>query len=196
MASETDTSAGGGEKPPTCLTRRDFLLSGSGAATTIMLASLPGFARAQEPLALRVAAYPRKRLGRISRLQLNQPVEFHYPYEHAHCRSFIVKLGVPAGAGVGPEQDVVAFNALCTHQGGLLSGMYLQEGAFRLAGPCPIHLSTFDLTRHGLIVAGHATQSLPQVLLETDGDAVYATGMMGLVYGFSSNLPRDWKEGG
>jgi arsenite oxidase small subunit len=59
-----------------------------------------------------------------------------------------------------------------------------------------MHLSTFDLTRHGLVVAGHGTQSLPQVVLEADDDVLYATGMMGLIYGFSSNLPRDWKEGG
>lgn len=177
-----------------CVTRRDFLLFGGGAATTIILASLPGFARADQGVALRVAAYPRKRIGRLSRLRLHDPVEFHYPYEHPHCTSFLVKMGSAAGGGVGPAHDVVAFNALCTHQGGLLSGMY--DGTYRIAGPCPMHLSTFDLTRHGLIVAGHATQSLPQVVLETDGDVIYATGMMGLIYGFSSNLPHDWKEGG
>lgn len=178
---------------PSCMKRRDFLLFGGGAATTILLVSLPGFARADERVAVRLAAYPRKRLGRLSRLRLGQPVEFHYPYEHPHCTSFIVKLGAPAGGGVGPERDVVAFNALCTHQGGLLSGMY--DVTYRLAGPCPMHLSTFDLTRHGLIVAGHATQSLPQVVLETDGDVIYATGMLGLMYGFASNLPENGKEG-
>lgn len=183
----------GGDRP--CMARRDFLLLGSGGATTIVLASLPGFAHADEPVALRVAAYPRKRLGRLSLLRIHEPVEFHYPYDHPHCTSFLVKLDVPAGGGVGPKQDVVAFNALCTHQGGLLSGLYVHEGTYRLTGPCPMHLSTFDLTRHGLVVAGHGTQSLPQVVLESDGDVLYATGMMGLIYGFSSNLPRNWKEG-
>lgn len=175
-----------------CMGRRDFLLLGGAAATTVVLASLPGFAGTKQAVALRVAAYPRQRLGRLSRLLVHEPLEFHYPYDHPHCTSFLVKLGAPAGGGVGPEQDVVAFNALCTHQGGLLSGMY--DATYRVAGPCPMHLSTFDLTRHGLVVAGHATQGLPQVVLETDGDILYATGVMGLVYGFSSNLPRNWKE--
>ena len=54
-------------------------------------------------------------------------------------------------------------------------------------GPCPSHLSTYDLTRHGMVVAGHATEGLPQVLLETRGDDIYAVGVMGLIYGFSNN---------
>ena len=57
----------------------------------------------------------------------------------------------------------------------------------QVMGPCPLHLSTYDLTRHGIVVAGHSTQGLPQVLLETRGDDIYAVGMMGLVYGFSDN---------
>jgi arsenite oxidase small subunit len=181
------------EKRPTCVTRRDFLLFGGGAATTILLVSLPGCKPTTDKRAtLRLAAYPRKRLGKLSRLRPGEPVEFHYPYEHPHCTSFVVKLGgVAAGGGVGPERDIVAFNALCAHQGGLLSGMV--DGTYRIAGPCPIHLSTFDLTRHGIVVAGHATQSLPQVVLAVEGDILYATGVMGLIYGFASNLPGDGK---
>lgn len=180
------------ETKTACVGRREFLLLGGAATTTIVLASLPGCTGAEQAAALRVAAYPRQRIGRLSRLVVHEPVEFHYPYDHPHCTSFLVKLGAPAGGGVGPEQDIVAFNALCTHQGGLLSGMY--DATYRVAGPCPMHLSTFDLTRHGMVVAGHATQGLPQVVLEVDGGTLYATGVMGLVYGFSSNLPRNWKE--
>lgn len=168
---------------PACLSRRDFLLFGGGVGMTIALASVAGCGRG---LSLRMVTYPRKQLGRLSELRLHKPVAFLYPYDHPHCASFLVKLGVPAGGGAGPDQDVVAFNALCTHQGFTLAGAY--DPTHRLAGPCSLHLSTFDLTRHGLIVAGHATQSLPQVVLETDGDVIYATGMMGLIYGFSTNL--------
>lgn len=44
-----------------------------------------------------------------------------------------------------------------------------------------------DLTRHGMVIAGHATQGLPQVLLELRGDEIWAVGMMALIYGFSDN---------
>jgi len=49
-------------------------------------------------------------------------------------------------------------------------------------------LSTYDLTRHGIIVSGQAYQSIPQVLLELDGDDIYAVGMMGLIFGRNKNL--------
>lgn len=57
-------------------------------------------------------------------------------------------------------------------------------------GPCPIHLTTFDLTRHGMVVSGHATESLPQIVLETEGDDIYAVGVMGLLHNYASNLAR------
>jgi arsenite oxidase small subunit len=46
----------------------------------------------------------------------------------------------------------------------------------------------YDLRRHGIIVSGQAYQSLPQVLLEMNGDDIYAVGMMGLLYGRNENL--------
>jgi arsenite oxidase small subunit len=53
---------------------------------------------------------------------------------------------------------------------------------------CPLHQTTFDLTRHGMVIAGHATESLPQVLLELQGDDIYAVGVIGLIYGRYDNL--------
>ena len=42
--------------------------------------------------------------------------------------------------------------------------------------------------RLGIVISGHATQSLPQVLLEVrDGD-IYGTGVRGLLYGLASNV--------
>ncbi len=88
--------------------------------------------------------------------------------------------------GVGPKKDIVAFSSLCTHMGGLMVGAYRKED--KIAGPCPLHLTTFDLTRHGMVVAGHATESLPQVVLEVEGGDIYAKGILGLVYGKRDNL--------
>jgi arsenite oxidase small subunit len=67
-----------------------------------------------------------------------------------------------------------------------MQGTYKEE--YKALGPCPFHLTSFDLTRHGIVIAGHATESLPQIVLEVEGDAIYATGLIGLVYGRAQNL--------
>jgi arsenite oxidase small subunit len=140
-------------------------------------------------VALQKASYPRARLGRLGQLAVGQPVAVRYPWKDAHSAALLVRLGVPAGGGVGPQQDVVAFSTLCSHMGGPLMGQY--RAAHRVLGPCPLHLTTFDLTRHGMVVAGQATQSLPQITLETRGEEIWATGVMGLIYGYHANLaPR------
>jgi arsenite oxidase small subunit len=84
----------------------------------------------------------------------------------------------------GQKKDIVAFNQQCTHMGGPLDGTYKPQ--HQVLGPCPLHLTTFDLTRHGMVASGHATESLPQIVLEIKGDDIYAVGVMGLVYGYSA----------
>jgi len=171
------------------LTRRQFLLySGSTAiaASTISISLFPGSTHAAEA---RVVGYPRKLIGKLSQLEDNTPMDFNYPDDEANSSAMLVKMGgVQAGGGIGPKQDVVAFNYLCTHQGGPLQGRYLAEGPHRILGQCPLHLTTYDLRRHGIVVSGQAYESLPQVLLELDGDNIYAVGMMGLIFGRHKNL--------
>ena len=96
--------------------------------------------------------------------------------------------GAKAGGGIGPQRDVVGFSYLCTHQGGFMNGKYQAVGEHRVVGQCPLHLSTYDLIRHGIIVSGQAYQTMPQVLLELEGDDIYAVGMMGLLFGRNKNL--------
>ncbi len=193
MASQTD-------RP--CLSRRRFLLTSSGATvTTVLLASgcQPGGSTdggggdGEEQEAL-VAGYARKKVATLSELQTDKPAAIFYPYDATDLNSlgFIVKLGARAGGGVGPGSDIVAFSSLCTHVGGDMSNTektYLKE--HKILGPCPLHLTTFDLTRHGMVVAGHATEGLPQIVLEVEGDDVFATGVLGLVYGkrYTADLP-------
>ncbi len=170
-----------------CLSRRRFLLTSSGATvTSMMLASQFTESGIAEELMAEVAAYERKKVASLSDLKVDTPVAMFYPFDASDLNSlsFIVKLGVPASGGVGPNSDIVAFSTLCTHVGGDLSGTdrtYLKD--HKILGPCPLHLTTFDLRRHGMVVAGHATQSLPQVVLEADGNDIYATGVLGLIYG-------------
>lgn len=172
---------------PFCLSRREFLLAGGTAITIIALGDLAW--AAEKGLALQRATYPRKLVGRVSQLKVDVPVYFKYPWDDFYSTNMLIKLGVPAGGGVGPEQDIVAFSTLCTHMGGPLQGRY--KAGHKVLGPCPFHLTTFDLTRHGIVVAGQATEGLPQIVLETRGDEIWATGVMGLIYGYHSNLaPR------
>jgi arsenite oxidase small subunit len=163
-----------------CMSRRQMLLA---TGAVVSLAALPGLALAKPLHALR-ADYPRMRVGRLSALKLGEPVTFNYPYPSV--RNMLVKLGAPAGAGVGSDSDVVAFNQHCTHMGGPLDGSYKSQ--HQMLGPCPLHLTTFDLTRHGMVVSGHGTESLPQILLETQGDEIYAVGVMGLIWGYATNV--------
>ncbi|MEM1197906.1 MAG: arsenate reductase (azurin) small subunit [Pseudomonadota bacterium] len=166
------------------MNRRSFLLTSGVTTATVMVGLHTGEGFAQVPAV--VATYPRKLVAKLSELKADEPVDFAYPDEEAYSESMLVKLGRKAGGGIGPDEDVVAFNYTCTHQGGPLQGTY--QAADKALGPCPLHLTTFDLTRHGMFISGQAYQSLPQVLLELDGDDIYAVGMFGLIYGRYDNL--------
>lgn len=172
------------EAHQTCmLNRRNFLLGS--AAATVMITMFPGTSQAKQ-IPAKVVRYPRKLVGSVSKLRSDRPVTIHYPDDKTHSESILIKLGTKAGGGVGSGRDIVAFNYLCTHQGGSLDGTY--KAATKSLGACPFHLSTFDLTRHGILISGQAYQSLPQVLLEVEGDKIYAVGMMGLIFGRHDNL--------
>lgn len=168
---------------PRCvMTRRQLLLSGGIATVALFLTGIPGLGAAKAEAVM--AGYPRQKIGSLKALRNDTPVEFAYP--SADIKNILVKLDTPAGGGVGPDRDVVAFNPVCTHMGGPLDKAYKAE--YKILGQCPFHQSTFDLTRHGMIISGHATESLPQIMLETEGDDIYATAVIGLVYGRSSNI--------
>lgn len=168
---------------PSCMTRRTFTIAGAGGLAVTLC--LPQLSRAEAgPTAIELTAYPKKRLGRLSELAEGKPVAFTYPLEEQ--ANFLVKLGAPAQGGVGPERDVVAFSAICPHMGGSLRGRYRHD--MQAVGPCPFHFSTFDLRKGGIPVHASATQSLPQVVLELEGDIIHAVGVMGLIYGYRNNL--------
>lgn len=165
-----------------CMSRRGFLLAG-GTVVALGAVGLPGEVLAQNVKALR-ASYPRHKVASLKALKPGEPVSFNYPYPEV--RNIVVKLGTPAGGGVGAARDIVAFNQQCPHMGGPLDGTYKPQ--HQVLGPCPMHLTTFDLTRHGMVVSGHSTESLPQIVLEIQGDDIYAVGVQGLIYGYSANV--------
>lgn len=163
-----------------CMSRRQFLLAG-GAVISLAALGLPGIAQAESPQVL-LKHYPKVKIASLSALQKGVPVDFNYPYPDV--RNILVKLGTVAGGGMGADRDIVAFNQQCTHMGGPLDGTY--KDAHQILGPCPLHLTTFDLTRYGMVVSGHATESLPQIVLEIEGDDIFAVGVQGLVYGYAA----------
>ncbi len=172
--------------PAFLMNRRQFLF---GAGAVITMLSMPDWMRRggmPTRMQAQIAGYPRQLVGQLSRLKLGEAVAFNYPWEHPNAANFLIKLGQPAGGGVGPDSDVVAFNSLCTHQGGPLAGKFNTQVG--VVGPCPLHWTTFDLTRHGMVVSGHATLGLPQIVLETEGDDIYAAGVLGLIFGYYNNL--------
>jgi len=176
--------------------RRTFLkLSGLGAGGialaggAVVVGSVgrrPAGAGAQaEKMVLAYPDYPDVAVANLADLTEGELVFFDYP--QAGQRNALVKLGRAAEEGIGPDGDVVAFSAFCAHMGAPMDNVYDHEHG--VLGPCPLHFSSFDLTKSGMLVIGKSTQPLPQVVLAADGAGqITATGMYGLIYGWPANL--------
>jgi len=185
LTEATEACGCGSGKKGCTINRRQFLFA-SGAATFTVMVTINGGSASASQVPAMVTTYPRKLIAKLSDLKQDKPLGFEYPDTGDYASSMVVKLGEEAGGGVGPDKDIVAFNLTCTHQGGSLEDTYVASD--KALGPCPLHLSTYDLTRHGILISGQAYQSLPQVLLELDGNNVFAVGMFGLIYGRQDNL--------
>lgn len=167
------------KKSSCLLSRRYFLFASASTVSTLMIPlSLSG---ATQQVPAQVGTFPKRGIARLSELKLQEPVYFNFPDSGPFSTNILVKLGQPAGGGIGPDRDIVAFNLTCTHRGGSLGTSYKPENAS--LGPCPMHLSSFDMTRHGILITGMATESLPQIILEVEDDDIMAIGVLGLFYG-------------
>ena len=165
---------------PCQVSRRRFLQAAGVGGAGLVLLTVPGCGT----MMARETTLPRKLVASLAELELDKPKMITFP--DPSSAAILVKLGVPAGGGVGPDGDIVAFDTACPHMGMSLAGRYNPK--HKGLGPCTSHLTRFDLTRFGIVVSGHATQSLPQVLLEVVNGDVYATGLRGLLYGRASNF--------
>lgn len=132
----------------------------------------------------RIDAYPRVKVGTVSDLGTGDVMEFEYPLQGQN--NFVTKIGTDAWGGVGPDGDIVAFNAACTHAGCSVVGALSPEESS--AGPCPCHYTSFDLSKGGIVNFGQATTDLPQVSLEIEDGDIYATSVDDLVWGYHDNL--------
>jgi arsenite oxidase small subunit len=129
--------------------------------------------------------YPDVVIASIADIKPGEPIFFEYPLPGQ--RNMLVKIASPAEEGIGPDQDIVAFSTACSHMGAPLDNVYNHE--YSMLGPCPLHFSTFDLTKSGMNVMGKASDHLPQVALAIDDNGdIRANGMFGLIYGYPANL--------
>ncbi|KAI3610886.1 Arsenite oxidase small subunit precursor (plasmid) [Cupriavidus necator H850] len=166
--------------------RRTFLkLGGTSVAASAACAFAPTAASAATPIdtSKTKLPYPRKSLAQLGRMALNTPVSFTYPDAASPC--IAVKLGSRVPGGVGPEGDIVAYSAMCTHMGCPVA----YEPATKTF-KCPCHYSIFDAEKAGQMVAGQATENLPRVRLTYDekSGTVSAVGLEGLIYGRQANI--------
>jgi arsenite oxidase small subunit len=171
--------------------RRDFvksILVVGAAATFAGLASvLRVFFAVAQPGAGNTPqlTWPRLKLLNVSSLQPLKPVRFNYPL--VETPNLLIKLGVKAENGIGPDGDIVAFSAICQHLGCYYS--FQPPGTSPACntsyktpvpeGYCCCHGSEYDFTQSAKVKGGPSPRPLPQVTLEYDnktGD-IYVVGM-------------------
>lgn len=171
------------------LNRRFFLKSSGTAAAAVGAAVMPlQGAQAATPAKAATTgsttlSYPKTGVGKARRMPVNQVVSFSYPDASSPC--YAIRMGNAVSGGVGPDQDIVAFSALCTHMGCPVA----YEGGTKTF-KCGCHFSVFDPEMGGQMVCGQATENLPRVRLDYDArtDSVNAVGVDGLIYGRQANI--------
>lgn len=102
----------------------------------------------------------RVKVASLSELPLGAVRSFSYPTAKDRC--LLVRL---------PEGDVVAFSQACTHLSCAVVPR-VAEGIFL----CPCHEGYFDI-RTGKNLAGPPPRPLPRIVLETEGNDIFATGV-------------------
>lgn len=162
--------------------RRQFLRGGAmAAAGGVAVAVAPASGARAAPANAQID-YPAKRLGNVSALKVNEPVDIEYP--DADSPGVLLKIGQAVEGGVGPDGDIVAYSVLCPHKGWQMTYDKSDKSL-----NCPGHYSRFDAEAGGQQIWGHATQNLPQFTLRVDkkGD-IYAEGASDLIFGRPSNV--------
>ncbi|HEX6704868.1 MAG TPA: arsenate reductase (azurin) small subunit [Albitalea sp.] len=165
------------------VSRRTFFKVSGATAAGVAIAA-PGNAEAAPATdaGRSTLPYPRKAIGKVAGLKVNQPVAFQYPDASSPCA--MLKTGRKVAGGVGPDGDIVAFSTLCTHMGCPVA-YDAQAKSFK----CPCHFSQFDPEMAGQMICGQATENLPQVTLAVAADgSISATGVQGLIYGRQANV--------
>jgi arsenite oxidase small subunit len=186
--------------------RRDFLRAGLASGAVLVTLGIASVARSllnppqsppPQPVVTSTATtaststsatspFPRVRVGNLSDLAGGRTVSFNYPLEETP--NILVKLGVKASGGVGPDGDVVAFSQVCQHLGCIYGFVPAGKSpdcddSYKASSPvgyCCCHGSVFDLANGGKVTDGPSPRPVPQVVLDFDSSTgdVFATGML------------------
>jgi arsenite oxidase small subunit len=161
---------------PEVVGRRNFLKLAAAAGATITVAAVASTLKVATfvPTSTTKLTWPIITVANISQLQTLSPVSFNYPL--TSTPNVVVKLGVPAKGGVGPDSDIVAFSTVCQHLGCQYS--FIAPGAspkcnaaYKAAQPmgyCCCHGSQYDFVNGAKVLGGPAPRPVPQVQLEFD----------------------------
>ena len=138
--------------------RRDFakfLVLTSGA-----FVAGQGWIAAQSLLRARRPPLPRMRVASLASLSPGTATTFTYPAEHDIC--LLIRT---------PDGEVLAYSQKCTHLSCAVIPR-IEDGVIH----CPCHEGYFDL-RTGRNIAGPPPRPLPRIVIEVEGDDVYAVGI-------------------
>ena len=114
-------------------------------------------------------------VGPVASVTEAQPLWFGYP--DGQSPAVAVKLGRAVDGGVGPDRDIVAYSAVCTHLGCVVE---VRDGRM----VCPCHFSMFDPAAGGQCYHGPAPTRLARIQLAvTPEGALVATGADGAIWG-------------
>lgn len=130
-------------------------------------------------------SWPMLKVANLSALKVLTPIQFNYPLDNTP--NILVKLGVKAENGIGPDADIVAFSLICQHLGCIYD--FVPSGASpncnrsyampEIGGYCCCHGSHYNFAKEGAVIGGPSPRPVPMVLLELDnktGD-IYAVSM-------------------
>jgi len=172
--------------------RRDFLkiLLAAGTAFTVVAAAsvfrfLTYIPTVNQNESTTQLAWPRIKLGNISSLEPLKPLRFNYPL--VNTPNVLVKLGVKAENGIGPDGDIVAYSSICQHLGCYFAfqppgSSPPCDASFQAPvaeGYCCCHGGQYDFTQAAKVIGGPPPRPVPSVQLEYDsatGD-IYAVAM-------------------
>ena len=172
---------------PAMMERRTFLklaaVAGGAITAWALLSTLKAGTFVPPPTA--TASWPVVTVTNISKLKNLAPVVFNYPL--TSTPNYLVKLGIAAAGGVGPEKDIVAFSAICQHLGceyGFVppGGSPPCNSSYKASIPmgyCCCHGSQYDFVNGAKVLGGPAPRPVPMVQLQfnsSTGD-ISAVGM-------------------
>jgi arsenite oxidase small subunit len=171
------------------MSRRGFLKLAAAAGGAITIAAVASSIKAATfvPTSTALTSWPVVTVTNINQLQPLNPITFYYPL--TSTPNILVKLGVAADGGIGPENDIVAFSIICQHLGcqyGFVptGASPICNAAYKTAMPlgyCCCHGSQYDFTKAAKVIGGPAPRPVPMVQLQLDsatGD-IKAVGMTG-----------------